>query len=186
MLNRSKIEKKASLDVEQRDREKEKERERGRTKKRSKKTIEIRTVLKFGFPQQPIHNTMLNHIPDLVQRYGAQFKEVMQCELEAARAEDNFQSLYNKWTMVDKEKIDQTDLRDLLRAVRMTHTCRAPLLFSSLRESFFVPTGGDSFFCTSAGRVHASETRTRSHSGQSTTKGSCFSCCCFFSSFFFC
>jgi len=142
--DRLKAEKKPSGDLE-RDKER-------RSKKRVRRVIELKNVLRFGFPEHPIHKTQLNSISDLVQRYGAQFKEVLHCELEQAKSEDNFQALYNKWTLVDKERIESADLRDLLNTVRLTHTCRAPLLFSGLRDSFFVQTG-DSFYCTSAVKV---------------------------------
>jgi len=52
------------------------EKDKQHSRKKSKKILELKNVLKFGIPQRLIYKSNLNSITDLVQKYGAQFKEV--------------------------------------------------------------------------------------------------------------
>jgi hypothetical protein len=133
--------------------------------------------------------TQLNAIPDLVKRYGIQFKEVAQQEAERIRNEEHLQALFMKLSRPEKDKVDMGDMRDVMRLGRITHSCRAPLLFTNLRSSLFFRSGDSFFFSPSSASASASSPaaaqdkqgtdkrekgpRPRSHSSQSIGKGSC-------------
>lgn len=86
-------------------------------------------------------------IPDLATKHGLQMREVRIQESESARDEEVYQTVYNRWSARDKDKITANDLTVLLRCGRLIHSARSAILFSKLRDLVFVKSG-NSYMCT--------------------------------------